>query len=118
MAGFGNQNLLHEHPTLCRICVAVSVWETAASSTKESCVRICPCCPSGNWSMILLIVCTAPLVLQGAEGQVAGLGQFQRQLGRLEITHLTDEDDVRILAQRRSHGGRKTPRVPGRVRAG
>ena len=39
--------------------------------------------------------------VQGAEGEVAGLGDAQRRLDRLEVAHLADQHDVGILAQRR-----------------
>ena len=37
--------------------------------------------------------------MQGGEDQVAGLGGVQGGLDRLEVAHLADQDDVRILAQ-------------------
>ena len=40
--------------------------------------------------------------VQRAERQVAGLGDLQRRFDRLEVAHLADQDDVRILAQRRA----------------
>ena len=39
------------------------------------------------------------LGVQGREHEVTGLGRGQRGLDRLEVTHLTDEDDVRVLTQ-------------------
>jgi len=38
--------------------------------------------------------------VQGREGKMARLGDGERGLDRFEITHLTDENDVRILAER------------------
>jgi hypothetical protein len=40
----------------------------------------------------------------GAEHQVAGLRGGQRQADGLEVTHLADQDDVRVLAQGRAQG--------------
>ena len=49
--------------------------------------------------MMRLIVCTRRVGVQRREGQVAGLGDGQRGLDRLEVAHLADQHDVRILAQ-------------------
>ena len=38
--------------------------------------------------------------VQRAERQVARLGDLQRRFDRLEVAHLADEHDVRVLAQR------------------
>ena len=43
--------------------------------------------------------------MQRGERQVARLGDLQRGFDRLEIAHLADEHDVRILAQRRPQRG-------------
>ena len=51
--------------------------------------------------MMRLIVC-APVGVQRAEREVAGLGDAQRRLHRLQVTHLADQHDVRVLAQRRA----------------
>src|SRR5439155_710407 len=40
--------------------------------------------------------------VQRAERQVAGLGDAERRFDRLEIAHLADEHDVRVLAERRA----------------
>ena len=40
--------------------------------------------------------------VQRAEHQVAGLGRLDRDRHRLQIAQLADQDDVRILAQRRA----------------
>ena len=37
--------------------------------------------------------------VQGAEGEVAGLGDPQGRLDRLEVAHLADQHHVRVLAQ-------------------
>ena len=50
--------------------------------------------------MMRLIVCAAELVCSVRERQVAGLGDAQRRLDRLEVAHLADEHDVGVLAQR------------------
>ncbi len=42
--------------------------------------------------------------VQGGEGQVAGLGDAQRRLDRLQVAHLADQHDVRVLAQHRAQG--------------
>ena len=52
--------------------------------------------------MMRLIVCAAELVCSVRERQVAGLGDPQRRLDRLEVAHLADEHDVGVLAQRRA----------------
>ncbi len=38
--------------------------------------------------------------MQRGQDEVSGLGREQCGFNRLEVAHLTDEDDVRILAQR------------------
>ena len=40
--------------------------------------------------------------VERAEDEVAGLRRLDRDRDRLEVAHLADEDDVRILAQRRA----------------
>ena len=37
--------------------------------------------------------------VQGGEDQVAGLGDGERRLDRLQVAHFADEDDVGVLAQ-------------------
>ncbi len=49
--------------------------------------------------------------MQRAEHQVTGFGRRQRQPDGLEITHLADQDDVGILAQRRPERFGETVRV-------
>ncbi len=46
------------------------------------------------------MACAASLVCRRREHEVAGLGDGQRELDRLEVTHLTDEDDVGVFSQR------------------
>ena len=40
--------------------------------------------------------------VQGREDEVTGLGQGQGELDGLEVTHLTDQQDVRVLAESRA----------------
>ena len=40
--------------------------------------------------------------MQGAEYQVAGLRRGQGQADGLQVAHLADQDDVRVLPQRRA----------------
>ena len=49
--------------------------------------------------------------VQRREHQVTGLGRGQRDLDRLAIAHLADQDDLRRLAQRRAQRQRKSRRV-------
>ena len=51
------------------------------------------------------------LRVQRREHEVAGLGRGQRGRDRLEVAHLADEDDVRVLAQRRLEGLAEAGRV-------
>ncbi len=45
------------------------------------------------------MVCTALLVCRVPKHDVTGLGDGQRGLDRLEVTHLADEHDVGVLAE-------------------
>ena len=45
------------------------------------------------------MVCTQELVCKRTEHEVTGLGDGERGFDRLEIAHLADENDVRVLAQ-------------------
>ena len=56
--------------------------------------------------------------VQRREGQVAGLGDPQRRLDRLQVAQLADEDDVRVLAERGAQGGAEAVRVASAPRAG
>ena len=49
--------------------------------------------------------------VQSREDQVARLRRLQRRSDRLDVAHLADEDDVRILAQRAAQRGRERARV-------
>jgi hypothetical protein len=50
--------------------------------------------------------------VQRAEHQVARFRGGQRQADGLEVTHLADQDDVRVLAQGAAQGLGKTERIP------
>ena len=56
--------------------------------------------------------------VQRAEHQVAGLGRLDRDRHRLEVAHLADQDDVRILAQRRAQRVLERHRCGCALRAG
>jgi hypothetical protein len=49
--------------------------------------------------------------VQRAEREVARLRDAQRRFDRLEVAHLADEDDVRVLAQRGAQRAREALRV-------
>ena len=51
--------------------------------------------------------------VQGREDEVTGLGQRERELNRLEVTHLTDEEDIGVL----SESGAERPLEGGAVDA-
>ena len=61
--------------------------------------------------MMRLIVSVASRVWSVRQHEMAGLGGHQRRLDRLVVAHLADEDDVRVLAQRRAQRGREAARV-------
>ena len=44
--------------------------------------------------------CRRVVGVQRREHEVTGLGDGQRELDRLGVTHLTDEDDVGVFTQR------------------
>ena len=111
MPGVGHQDLHRHHPP-------VAVEPSAAGSDRrcprapcESCVRICACWCAGNWSMMRLIVEDAELVCSVRERQVAGLGDAQRRLDRLEVAHFADEHDVGVLAEGGAERVREALRV-------
>ena len=58
------------------------------------------------------------LRVQRREHEVTGLRRGQRGRDRLEVTHLTDEDDVGVLAQHVLAARRRTSACPRRPRAG
>ena len=45
--------------------------------------------------------------MQRREYEVARESRLDRDLGRLEVTDLSNQDDVRILPQKRPQGGRE-----------
>ncbi len=49
--------------------------------------------------------------VQRGEHEVTGLGERQRELNRLRVAHLADEDDVGVFPQRRSEGAGERLRV-------
>src|SRR6266403_1530257 len=49
--------------------------------------------------------------VQGAEDEVSGLGRGERETDRLQVTHLTHENDVGVLAQRTPQRGAERRRV-------
>ena len=49
--------------------------------------------------------------MQRAQHQVAGLGGSQSQADGLQVAHFTDQDDVRVFAQRRAQRFGKAQRV-------
>jgi hypothetical protein len=51
------------------------------------------------------------LRMEGRKHQVAGLGGSQRGRDRLQVSHLPDQDHVRVLAQRALEGRREVDRV-------
>ena len=61
--------------------------------------------------MIRLIVCTAELVCKTRQHQVTSLGHRQCRRDGLQIAHLTDEHDVRVLAQHVPKGFREAVRI-------
>ena len=79
-----------------------SAWQTMPSSTSDSCVRICDCWSAGKMSMMRLIVCAAELVCSVPNVRWPVSAIFSADFDRLEVAHLADEHDVRVLAQRRA----------------
>ena len=76
-----------------------SVCEITACSVLASIDRIWFCCPAGYISMIRSTVCDA-LTVCSVERTRWPVSAAEIASGRrLEVTHLADEDDVRILTQ-------------------
>ena len=98
----------------CPVRFGRSCWQNTPCSVNDSIVRICCCWCAGNTSTIRLIVCTDVRGVQRGERQVAGLGERQRRLDRLEVAHLADQHDVGVLAQ---HGAQRLAEAPVRVAA-
>ena len=78
--------------------VRQSVWQTTPCKVPANCWRICCCWCGGKTSMMRSTVCAASCV-QGGEDEVTGLSRSQRHLDRLQVAHLADQDDVRVLPQ-------------------
>ena len=76
-----------------------SVWQTTPWRAPASWVRTCCCWCGGEDVDDPVDGLGGVLRVQGGEDQVAGLGGGQRHGDRLEVTHLADQDDVRVLAQ-------------------
>ncbi len=49
--------------------------------------------------------------VQGGEHEVAGLGERQRELNRLGVSHLADQDDVGVFTKRRAQRALERVRV-------
>ena len=88
-----------------------SAWQTMPSSTSDSCVRICALLVRREDVDDAVDRLRRRVGVQRAERQVAGLGDPQRRLDRLEVAHLADEHDVGVLAQRRAQRVREAVRV-------
>ncbi len=116
----GDQHLAPRPRGPCRPVVWSSCWVTT------------PCSVRGQLHPDLLLLVRREHVddavdrlrrvlrVQGGEHQVAGLGRGDRGRDRLEVTHLTDQDDVGVLAQDvlqglgRTRGCRRRPRAGSR----
>lgn len=57
---------------------------------------------AGNTSTIRSIVLAAEMGMQGAEHKVTGFSGGQRQADGLEVTQLTDKNDVRVFTKCRT----------------
>ena len=68
--------------------------------------------------MMRLMVCAAELVCSVANVRWPGLGDPQRRLDGLQVAHLADQHDVRVLAQRGSQRVRERLRCRRAPRAG
>ena len=69
-------------------------------SDAANCTLVCSCRHAGNTSMIRSMAWGASFVCSVAKHEVASLGHGQRYLDRINVAHLTNEQDVRVLAQR------------------
>ena len=77
-----------------------------ARRMQASWIRIWRCWCGGNAPTIRLIVSGRVQGVKGAEDEVAGFGRRQRRLDRLLVPHLSDQDDVGVLAE-------GAPQAPG-----
>ena len=90
----------------------ISVCEiTARSDSRTASSAPCPSPRAGNTSTMRSMVLAAELGVQRAEHQVAGLGGGERQADGLQVAHFADQDDVRVLAQRRAQRLAEAERV-------
>ena len=88
-----------------------SAWQTIPSSTSDSCVRIWLCWCAGKDVDDAVDRLRRRVGVQRAERQVAGLGDPQRRFDGLEVAHLADQHDVRVLAERGAQRHREALRV-------
>ena len=63
------------------------------------------------------MVCAALSGMQGGQHQVSRLRRGYRRRDRLQVPHLADEDDVRILTQHVPEGGRESSGVTAHLAA-
>ena len=82
--------------------LGTSRWATTAPSDEPSWTRIWSCLQAGKTSMMRSIACAESLVCRVEKTRWPGLGQRQGELDGLEVAHLTDQQDVGVLAQRRA----------------
>jgi hypothetical protein len=88
-----------------------SAWQTMPSSTSDSCVRTCDCWLDGKMSMMRLIVCDAEFVCSVPNVRWPVSAIRSAGFDRLEVAHLADQHDVRVLAQCRAQRQREALRV-------
>ena len=103
----GDEDLAWPPRVPCRPSSCASVWQTT------------PCSDCGELGAHLLLLVRREdvddavdglggvLRVQGGEDEVTGLGGGQGDRDRLEVAHLTDEDDVGVLAQHVLEGVRE-----------
>ena len=68
--------------------------------------------------MMRSTVLAALCVCKRAEDQVAGRRRGDGQFDGFQVAHFTDEDDVRVFAQRAAQARRQTIWCAGRLRGG
>ncbi len=88
-----------------------SVWQTTPCSAPASCVRTCVLLVRREDVDDTVDRLRGVLGVQRREDEVTGLGGGQRDRDRLEVAHLADEDDVRVLPQHVLEGLREGVRV-------
>ena len=89
----------------------MSRCETTARRTLASCCRTCPCWCGGKTAIQPVDRLGGVERVYGRHHEVPGLGRRQAGLDRLEVAHLADQDDVRVLAQRAAECLRERARV-------